>query len=308
MGSEGQLNLPVLDFSKKDLKPGTNTWLSTCTSVRQAFEEYGCFIVLYDKASDKLQNGVFGSLKELFNLPTETKLKNTYEGKPLKGYVGQHPKIPLHESMGIDEGATLEGIQSFAEKLWPNGNDQFCKYLFEYAKLAEELDRMVARMIFESYGLVEHYDAYIGSTSYLLRLLAHKAPEQVEPQLGFVSHTDKSFTTILHQNHVNALMVETKDGNWIDVDYSSPTSFVVMAGDALMAWSNDRIKSPNHKVLLMTGNEIRYSLGLFAFCRGILQVPEELIDEEHPLQYKPFDHLALLNLAYSANIKDYCGV
>jgi isopenicillin N synthase-like dioxygenase len=106
--------------------------------------------------------------------------------------------------------------------------------LFEYAKLVKELDGIVARMVFESYGVVEHYDKYIGSTSYLLRCLAHKAPEQVEPQLGFVSHTDKSFTTILHQNHVNGLVVETKDGSWIDVDFSSPTSFVVMAGDALM--------------------------------------------------------------------------
>lgn len=75
----------------------------------------------------------------------------------------------------------------------------------------------------------------------------------------------------------------------------------------IQAWSNDRIKSPNHKVV-MNGNETRYSLGLFAFYRGNLQVPEELIDEEHPLQYKPFDHLALLNFSYSANIKAYCGI
>ncbi|KAK7267134.1 hypothetical protein RIF29_19798 [Crotalaria pallida] len=307
MGSEERLRLPVLDFTKEDVKPGTNSWLSTCKFVRHAFEEYGCFVIMYDKASDDLQKCLFRSLKELFDLPTETKMKNIYEGKPLKGYVGQHPKIPLHESMGIDEGTTLEGITNFIQKMWPNGNDQLCKYLFEYAKIAEELDKLVSRMIFESYGLVESYDTYIGSTSYLLRLLAHKAPEQLKPQLGFVSHTDKSFTTILHQNHVNALMVETKDGNWIDVDFSSPASFVVMAGDALMAWSNDRIKSPNHKVM-MNGNETRYSLGLFAFFRGTLQVPEELVDEDHPMQYKPFDHLALLNYTYSVHIKDYCGV
>ncbi|KAK7278942.1 hypothetical protein RJT34_23983 [Clitoria ternatea] len=308
MGSEAQLRLPILDFTKEEnLIPGSSSWLSTCTSVRQAFEEHGCFVVVYDKASNELQNGLFGSLKELFDLPTETKRRNVYEGMPLKSYVGQHPVIPLHESMGIDEGTTLEGLRCFAEKMWPGGNDEFCKYLSEYAKVAEELDRMVARMIFESYGVLEHYYTYARSTNYLLRLLSHKAPEKVEPQLGFVPHTDKSFTTILHQNHVNALMVETKDGAWIDVDFSSPTSFVVMAGDALMAWSNDRIKSPNHKVL-MSGNETRYSLGLFAFYRGILQVPEELIDEEHPLQYKPFDHLALLNFTYSANMKVYCGV
>lgn len=306
--SEGQSMLPILDFSKEDLKPGTNSWLSKCRSVRQAFEEHGCFVAVYDKAySDELQNGVFGSMKELFDLPTETKQRNIYEGMPKKSYVGQHPKIPLHESMGIDEGTTLEGIQSFAQNIWPNGNDQFCTNIFEYAKLAEELDRMVARMLFESYGLLEYYDAYIGSINYLLRLLEHKAPEQVEPQLGFVAHTDKSFTTILHQNHVNGLMVETRNGNWIDVDFSSPTSFVVLAGDALMAWSNDRIKSPNHKVL-MKGNETRYSLAPFAFYRGTLQVAEGLIDEEHPLQYKPFDHLALLSFTHGLHMKAYCGV
>lgn len=125
MGSEGQLKLPVFDLTKEDLKPGTSSWLSTCTSVRQAFEKYGCFVVLYDKASDELHSDVFGSLKELFDLPTETKLRNIYEGKPLKGYVGQHPKIPLHESMGIDDGSTLEGIQSFVENMWPNGNEKF---------------------------------------------------------------------------------------------------------------------------------------------------------------------------------------
>lgn len=110
----------------------------------------------------------------------------------------------------------------------------FSEYMFKYTKVVEELNGIVTKMIFESYGVVKQYEEYIESTSYLLRLLAHKAPQQVEPELGFVAHTDKSFTTILHQNHVNGLMVETKDGSWIDVDFSSPTSFVVMAGDALM--------------------------------------------------------------------------
>lgn len=125
MGSEGNLKLPILDFTNNELNPGTNSWSSACTTVRQALEEYGCFVVVYDKASKELQNGVFSSLKELFDLPLETKLRNIFEGKPLKGYVGQHPKIPLHESMGIDEGTTLEGIQNFAATIWPNGNDNF---------------------------------------------------------------------------------------------------------------------------------------------------------------------------------------
>ncbi|XP_029128806.1 probable inactive 2-oxoglutarate-dependent dioxygenase AOP2 [Cajanus cajan] len=109
----------------EDLKSGTNCWLTTCTRVRKAFEEYGCFVAVYGKASVGLQNGLFSSMKELFDLSAETKQRNIYEGMPLKGYVGQRPHIPLHEGLGIDEGTTLEGIQNFAQKMWPNGNDQF---------------------------------------------------------------------------------------------------------------------------------------------------------------------------------------
>lgn len=103
-----------------------------------------------------------------------------------------------------------------------------------YAKLAAELDRTVTRMIFESYNSEKYYDSYIGSTTYLLRLLKNRAPLENEPNLGFIDHTDKSFTTILHQDsEVNGLEVETKDGEWITVEMS-PSKFVVMAGDALM--------------------------------------------------------------------------
>jgi hypothetical protein len=92
---------------------------------------------------------------------------------------------------------------------------------------------MVSRMIHESYGVEKYYDSHIGSTTYLLRVLKNRVPQGNEPNIAFVTHTDKSFTTILHQNQVNGLEVETKDGNWINVEFS-PSSFVVIAGDALM--------------------------------------------------------------------------
>ncbi|KAF7804039.1 putative 2-oxoglutarate-dependent dioxygenase AOP1 [Senna tora] len=308
MGSEGEGSIPVIDLRKQELKAGSSLWVDTCKSVREALEEYGCFVALYDKASPQLRNGLSGCLKDLFHLPNETKLRNKYEGIPLKGYVGQNSRLPLHESFGIDHPTTPQGIQTFVNQMWPHGNHAFCKYVVEYAKMVEELDQMVARMIFESYGGVKYYEGYLKSATYLLRVLQHKAPEEEEKD-AFVSHTDKSFTTILHQlNHVNALEVQTKDGQWLKLDFSSPTSFVVMAGDAIMAWSNDRIQAPIHKVVMNRGSEKRYSLALFSFMRGIVEVNEELVDEQHPLKYKSFHHLGLLNFTYAAHIKDYCGL
>lgn len=111
-----------------------------------------------------------------------------------------------------------------------------CAYSF--AKLAEELDQMVTRMIFESYGLHDkYYESYTASITYLLRLLKNRAPKVDEATLGFVTHTDKSFTTILYQNQIDGLEVEMKIGDWLRVELP-PSSFVFMAGDALMVSLN----------------------------------------------------------------------
>ncbi|KDP37163.1 hypothetical protein JCGZ_06219 [Jatropha curcas] len=312
MGSVLAPKLPVLDFTQENLKPGSSFWVKTCSEVRQALEEYGCFIVKYNKLSPELRNSVFGALKDLFDLPTETKMQNKYV-KPLNGYVGQIPKIPLHESLGIDNATSLEALLSFTKLMWPDGNLRFSEPIFEYAKLAAELDYMVTRMVFESYGVEKLHDSYIGSTTYLLRLLKNRVPKGDEPNLGFITHTDKSFTTILHQNQVDGLEVDTRDGEKIMVEFS-PSSFVVIAGDALMAWSNDRIMSPSHRVM-MNGKVDRYSTGLFAFNSGKIQVPQELVDEEHPLMYKPLDHIGLLYFyrtdeGYKSKcpVKAYCGI
>ncbi|XP_021906538.1 LOW QUALITY PROTEIN: probable inactive 2-oxoglutarate-dependent dioxygenase AOP2 [Carica papaya] len=305
--------IPVLPFYKDKLKSDTDYWLSTSENVREALEEYGCFILEYNPVPIQLHNQVLSALKELFDLPTETKMKNRYE-KPLNGYVGQIPEIPLHESLGIDNATTLQGIQFFTKTIWPAGNDHFSERVHEYAKFAEEIDQMITRMIFESYGVEKYYNDYIQSTTYLLRLLKNRAPKDDKPTLGFVTHTDKSFTTILHQSEVDALEIETRDGDRINVHLSLPSYFMVIAGDALMAWSNDRIWSPKHRVL-MSGKIDRYSLGLFSFNNGVLQVPEELVDQDHPLLYKPFDHLGLLRFYRTPEgskaqcpIKAYCGV
>lgn len=124
MGSAVEPKLPVLNFSKETLKLGSESWDLARKDVQRAFEEYGCFVVLYDKISPEFRSTMFGALEELFDLPTETKMKNKYE-KPLNGYVGQNPVIPLHESLGIDNATTKEGTQFFTNLMWPQGNDRF---------------------------------------------------------------------------------------------------------------------------------------------------------------------------------------
>ncbi|CAN1837670.1 Probable 2-oxoglutarate-dependent dioxygenase AOP1 (Fragment) [Linum perenne] len=137
-----------------------------------------------------------------------------------------------------------------------------------------------------------------------------------DTKLGFKGHTDKSFVSILHQNHVNGLEVRLNDGQWVCYQPTSPASFLVLAGDAIMGWSNDRIKSCYHRVMV-SGEEVRYAMGLFSFMSGTIEAPQELVDEEHPLKYKAFYHQGLLEYYMKNNtnnkgetnmLKAYCGV
>ncbi|KAF8400723.1 hypothetical protein HHK36_014023 [Tetracentron sinense] len=151
-----------------------------------------------------------------------------------------------------------------------------------FSKRVSELDQMVKRMVFESLGIQKYYDPLIESKNYLLRVMKHRGPEANETKFAVPTHTDKSLLSILNQNQVNGLE----------------------------AWSNDRLYCPKHHVM-MSGKATRYSTGLFSFSKEVVRTPEELVDEEHPLLFKPFDHMGLLHFIRTDDesvLKAYCGV
>lgn len=102
-----------------------------------------------------------------------------------------------------------------------------------FTKVVAELDQVVMRMVSQSYGIENHYERLLETTSYLFRLIKYRERHEKETALGIVPHTDKSFMSILHQHQVPGLEIKTTNDQWILVD-PSPSSFIVMAGDACM--------------------------------------------------------------------------
>ncbi|XP_059639307.1 probable 2-oxoglutarate-dependent dioxygenase AOP1.2 [Cornus florida] len=233
MGSlVSQPKLPVIHFSEENVKPGTDSWISTRNETVRALEEYGCFIAVYDRVSLELHNSIFQALKPLFDLPLETKIQNTSD-TPNHGYLGHLPAVPLYESLGIENATTLQGAQKFTNLMWPSGNDFFCETALSFSKLVSELDQTVKKMVSESYGIQKYNESLLGSTSYLLKLIKYSERKMNETNVGIVPHKDKSFTTILHQDQVKGLQIKTKDDQWILIE-PSPSSFIVMAGQVCM--------------------------------------------------------------------------
>ncbi|XP_038693695.1 probable 2-oxoglutarate-dependent dioxygenase AOP1 [Tripterygium wilfordii] len=316
MGSENT-DLPVIDLSKEAaLQPGSPEWDLVKVKVRDALKEFGCFKALYNKVPLELQSSFFGgAVEELFNLPSEIKQRNVSKTM-LHGYRESNPMVPLLESLGFDDLEVFQEVENSINKLWPRGKPTISKLLHCMGKQLVEIDQAVRRMVFESMGVEKYLEEHMNSTSYILRVMKYKPTYSTEPQPGIIWHTDKHMLTILYQNEVDSLEVQTKDGDSISVKLS-PDSFVVLIGDPLYAWTNGHLHNPLHRVMLK-GNETRYSTSTFSIPKAgfTVRAPVELVDKEHPLLFKPFDHYEYiesysqlkLGRLHGSTLKIYCGI
>jgi isopenicillin N synthase-like dioxygenase len=313
MGSEAKSSrILVVNFCDENLKPGTSKWTETCKQIRLALEDCGGFVANFDNTllSPELHNNFFSAAKQLFELPIETKTQNTSD-KPLHNHFIKFESLPLYESLAIDDPANLEANRWFTERMWPAGNEFFSKNAHAMAKTLVELNHLAMRMIFDAYGIdQERCESFIQSGTHLLRMYKYRVPKEGETHVGTRAHSDRNTLTIIHQGHnVNGLSMRTPEGDWIELDLS-PSSFFIMGADVLMAWSNGKVIPCMHQVT-MNASETRYSIGLHSFNDGIIEVPKEFVDEEHPLRYKPFDcfeYLRFYEADSSKSISHYCGI
>ncbi|KAJ1404162.1 Oxoglutarate/iron-dependent dioxygenase [Sesbania bispinosa] len=310
MGSETELKLPDIDFSILNLESNVAQWESVKSQVHKALVEYGCFEAVFDKVNLDLRKAIFVELEEMFDLPLQTK-QCVVSSKPYHGYIGP---IELYESMGIDDVDVSEKVETLTNILWPQGKPSFSKTLQSFMEQVTRLDQIIRKMFLESLGVEKYLEEHMKSTHYLARLIKYKGPQTNEAKIGLHEHTDKNILTIICQNQIDGLEIQTKSGEWIKCKPSSSYSFIALTGDSLYAWTNGRVHTPLHRVMV-SGNETRFSVGLFTVPNPgyIVKAPEELVTEEHPLLFKPFVHSEFMKfLRSSENVKNalkvYSGV
>ncbi|KAF3685860.1 putative beta-amylase 2, chloroplastic-like [Capsicum annuum] len=107
--------------------------------------------------------------------------------------------------------------------------------------------------------------------------------------------TDMSYITIVYQDELGGLQVRSKDGQWVDILPCEGT-FVVNIGDMLQAWSNDKLRSSEHRVILKKPVSC-FSLVFFCCFENekVILAPDEVVGEENSRIYKPFVFYDYLN-------------
>nr|KJB83288.1 hypothetical protein B456_013G239800 [Gossypium raimondii] len=272
MAVDAEIELPTIEFRSSDLKRGTEGWNRLCKRVREACETFGCFDVVYKKISTKIREDAFELLKELVEVPVERKQKNT-SPLPYHGWVGPCEQVSvLYEGFGVGDASNYDSVKSFAQLMWPNGHPRFTETIHTLTTQIEELNKLIWLMLTDSYGLRE--DSLKMNYTTLVRMMKYLAPPPGEYERGLFAHTDKPVSTLICEDKISGLEIE--------------------------AWSNGRLKSVNHRVM-MSGDKDRYSIAAFVIPNEgtIIKAPKELIDDQHPQLFKEFDFMDFFLYAFS---------
>ncbi|KAK1264695.1 hypothetical protein QJS04_geneDACA023818 [Acorus gramineus] len=296
MCSESPIQIPIFDLSGDIAgEQGSDTWNTLSRGVCEALESFGCAQLTYDGVPDHLCEDMFKVMERVFDLPDETKRRNTND-KPYFGHTGRNEFVPFYESLGVENSFEIEKAKVFTELLWPEGNDFFCETLNLVGAKMLELDHIIVKMIFDGLGVPKQPGPAL-SKSCNFRVMKYDPPSGPGPEVVLPAHTDKDTITVLcQQEGVQGLEVLVDGTGWVPVP---PTKgcFVLIAGEMLKPWSNGRIKPVKHRVALGPGKE-RYSFGSFLLpeADGVIEAPKELVDgEARPALYRPFDFSGFLS-------------
>ncbi|KAK8925763.1 Gibberellin 20 oxidase 1-B [Platanthera zijinensis] len=313
-----KLELPQVELSGlNSAQPDDKAWAMAQAKVVWALENYGGFEAIYDKVGARLRDELLGqAVPEFFNVPELEKLHDPTK-VPYHGVYFQKKGFPFL-SHQLSDPNSLAAIQDYSGIIWPKGNNFFCNAAWKYAGHMQELVQMVHMMILETLGLKDQYHSHIKSLTYSMRLSKYNDDSFVKKfdNLVLPSHKDPNFISVISQHKIEGLQVETFDGQWIDIA-PKPHAFVVLLGEAFMAWSNGRLQAPKHHVK-MEGFDKRYSMvysTLPSQKDNMIEIPKVLVDKKHPLLYKPFNYYEYLNFRFSDEgekhddtLKAYCGI
>jgi isopenicillin N synthase-like dioxygenase len=164
---------------------------------------------------------------------------------------------------GPDSPDVLAGAYLAGPNQWPD-LEGFRQDVAAYHDALCDLGRQLVAVAAMALGadLAELLPAFERPTTWLRLLHYPPLPSESPSDLfGSAPHSDFGCLTILAQDEVGGLQVQTPAGGWLDVPVI-PGAFVVNVGDMLHRWSNGLLKSTPHRVINRSGRE-RYSCPFF---------------------------------------------
>ena len=155
------------------------------------------------------------------------------------------------------------GVYLSGPNQWPEleGFREACE---AYVIAMSDLGRRLMGLALDALGVQDRTIlAAFETPTIWLRLLHYppQPPQAPDDLFGSAPHMDFGCLTLLAQDDVGGLQVQTPAGNWVDAK-PLDGALVVNVGDMLHRLSNGRLRSTPHRVINATGRE-RYSVPFF---------------------------------------------
>ncbi len=271
-----------------------------------AYGDVGFAYLVGHGIDDSLLADVFEASRRFHALPLQAKLAIELDGRH-RGYIpintstdrnselatvtkpNQSASFMMMRDAGPDDPEVREGRYLAGPNQWP-ALSGFRPTLECYHEAMSELGRRLMALFFDALGAADGSDLverWFSPATTWLRLL-HYPPRTPQPGLyGSAPHVDYGAITILAQDDVGGLQVQTPGGGWLDVPHR-PGTFVLNTGSMMVRWSNGRLRSTPHRVINRSGRE-RYSIPFF-YDPHVLTVVEPLpccVDDRDPPRFEP---------------------
>ncbi len=254
--------LPIIDlslFNNSDIAAKQ----SVVKQIYQACHEIGFMYITNAGINENLIKQVFNYSKYLFDLPLEVKQKMAWSDEfNNQGYVAmERERLNPDKPGDLKEAFNIVKIDNFPNNLFiSTAIPTFIKACIE-----------IANSILQTFSLAlelpeDFFTSKHNQEDHTLRLL-HYPPLQQPPKLGQIragEHSDYGTITLLFQDDIGGLEVQTTIGEWIAAPKIADT-ILINTGDLMQRWTNNIFCSTKHRVVIPELDKTTYSRYSVAF-------------------------------------------
>ncbi len=267
------MQIPKIDISEIEYKEFSRTLLQDFFS---AYNEYGFGYIINHGIEKTLIEQLFQVSKQFHSQPLSEKMRVALDHNH-RGYIAINTSTDVNSKLADvkkpnqsesfmmmrEDKSELPDVYLSGPNQWPK-LENFKEVLEKYTCNMTKLGRNLMRLALLSSGVKDlSVMQSLDTPTIWLRLLHYPPISKNSPSdlYGSAPHTDFGCLTILAQDEIGGLQVQTREGKWIDVP-KLEGSFVVNVGDMLSRYTNGLLRSTPHRVINKSGKE-RFSCPFF---------------------------------------------
>ncbi|KAF7714211.1 2-oxoglutarate-dependent dioxygenase [Penicillium ucsense] len=268
MSTDNSIVLPIVDLSGYLHPKSPADKARVIAEVREACSEYGFFQVKGHGVPLDMQKALLRSLRNIFSLPQEEKLKLSFLNNPCRrGYEASGMSVREGDAMADSKEAFYIGREDpvierpgfYGPNVWPDlAEEDFHGPVWEYYQATDKLGKMIWEILLQGLGHPPSLmEAFAKRPFVQMKMIRYPPASATLPgQYGVGAHTDFGGVTVLLQEAGREGLEVWHEGRqeWLPVP-AMENMYIINCGDMIQNWSGGQYKSAKHRVINKSDHE-----------------------------------------------------